>query len=510
MGIVRVGGTLLLGVSLVSSCARVTSRSLADSTNADTSDASVDTVVSPPSQPRRSERSARTDAGSALDSATTTEGVTTSDSSDRAASGSGQRKDAGSTSSVVGAFDAGTGRALDDGGSVLRSDGGAPGADVDVDTPSVMTVGSDGWFDDGLIRGQFTCYDDGVNLTSCPPDTVPWHAQREDMCLTGETTVDATYAAWGAAIQVTLNQVEGGAMAAFDAEAAGVVGFSFRVEGDTAGLPLRVAFAHELEPTVPSPFVQLPGASSSTYVVLLEDALIPESWMVCSGAACRLDPAAIYAIQFQIVGGEEARSYSFCVSELQPIMAPPPEPEPEPVPEPSGYVAVPLAQVGIAGDWDCYDDGVNDTVCRVGGAPELACIAGSLTLDASFSAWGAGVRLALNGDGEEELQPYDATAYGVVGFRVLAEGTSGGEVLRVVFTNAAPRAMSPFVQLPGPGQYDVLLRDARVPESWDTCTGSACYVDPSSIYELDVQVVGGEMNTAYDYCVTEVLALVEP
>jgi hypothetical protein len=204
-----------------------------------------------------------------------------------------------------------------------------PGAAVscsNADT-SIIPVDETGWVarpcTDYGIQGAFYCYDDGVNPSGCTANTVPYTA-GSGMCLTGNTTVDDTYAAWGAGIGFSLNEsgeVDGAASVKmpFNATAAGVTGFNIKITGDAGGLPIRVNFTKVAAPDGPSPFVAVPGTSTTGYDVLIADALIPASWDACTGDDCLADPTSIYDIQIQVVGGDEAANYNVCVESIVPI-----------------------------------------------------------------------------------------------------------------------------------------------------------------------------------------------
>ncbi len=192
---------------------------------------------------------------------------------------------------------------------------------------STLPIDETGWVardcNNAGIQGAFYCYDDGINPSGCTSGVAPF-TPGMGMCLQGSTSVDPDFAAWGAGIGLSLNDSgETAAMASvkgpFDATANGLLGFNILITGDTGGLPIRIQFTKEAEPTAPSPFVQLPGAGTTPYEIMIADALVPESWMTCTGDECLADPTSLYDIQIQVVGGEDAANYNFCVESITPI-----------------------------------------------------------------------------------------------------------------------------------------------------------------------------------------------
>jgi xyloglucan-specific endo-beta-1,4-glucanase len=170
------------------------------------------------------------------------------------------------------------------------------------------------------IQGAWYCYDDGVNPSGCVADTPPWNAASSGMCLMGSTTVDETYAAWGAGIGFTLNatpttDTEAGMKLAYDATANHVIGFKVVITGDTADLPLRISYKNQAEGDDPAPYLEVPGVGE--YMVKFDLTAVPD-WAETNPGEPP-DPTQLYDIQIQVVGGDAAAAYSFCVTELTPI-----------------------------------------------------------------------------------------------------------------------------------------------------------------------------------------------
>jgi cysteine-rich repeat protein len=164
------------------------------------------------------------------------------------------------------------------------------------------------------IQGEWYCYDDGVNPTSCA-EGVPEYRAGEGLCLTGSTSVDPTFSAWGAGIGLVLNATEAGAT--FDAAAQGIIGFRINISGDAGGLQLRINFQGDADLGGGiAPFWPVPGAGN--YDVLMADAVVPEAWGVPESGTVP-NESALYAVDITLAGGELATDYDICIESLTPI-----------------------------------------------------------------------------------------------------------------------------------------------------------------------------------------------
>ena len=164
------------------------------------------------------------------------------------------------------------------------------------------------------IQGSWYCFDDNVNPTSCIDGKTPYRASSGGMCLSGYTTVDPTFAAYGAAIGLSLN-ADVSAKSAYDAAANGVAGFQIEVTGELGGSPLQVMFTGSATPGY-SPFVEVNGAG--TFDVPIEEASVPASWNVPE-AGQHASASNVWDIRFQIPGGSRAFSYNFCITRVTPL-----------------------------------------------------------------------------------------------------------------------------------------------------------------------------------------------
>lgn len=175
-----------------------------------------------------------------------------------------------------------------------------------------------GWFpatsNKSCLQGAWYCFDDGVNETTCVDDTAPWNATEGAMCLTGSTVEREDpddYTAWGAGIGASLND-QGGKKAAFDADSAGIVGFKFTVSGDLDGATLLflIPRTNGSSEDGPPEFAAKIGANTA----LFTDVIQPE-WAGTKGP----NTSSLYELKWQIKGGDTTSSYSFCITDVEPI-----------------------------------------------------------------------------------------------------------------------------------------------------------------------------------------------
>jgi hypothetical protein len=194
---------------------------------------------------------------------------------------------------------------------------------------STLPIDESGWVarecNDRNIQGAFYCYDDGINPTSCPAAAAdgtrpPPFRAGSGMCISGNTTLDPTYAAWGAGIGLSLGDSGGmpSVKSAYDATANGVTGFHLDITGSTGNLPLRVGYTGAAAPVGAQPFVQFPAGATSLDVPIA-DALVPESWTTDPNAGTHANPSSVFDLQVQITGGDAATPYDFCITNVTPI-----------------------------------------------------------------------------------------------------------------------------------------------------------------------------------------------
>ena len=168
----------------------------------------------------------------------------------------------------------------------------------------------------GEIQGAWYGFADGIAMT-VPDPFCPYRASARAMCLSGETiTLDD---AWGGGIGFDLNYPEGGdgpeSKLPYDAASRGIIGFRLSVTG-TVPQGLKVNFTMVPLPEDAQPFVALPGPGE--HAVRFENARVPTTWDTPT-AGMTVDPAAIYSVEVQAVGGAIASSFDYCVTSIEPI-----------------------------------------------------------------------------------------------------------------------------------------------------------------------------------------------
>jgi cellulose 1,4-beta-cellobiosidase len=130
------------------------------------------------------------------------------------------------------------------------------------------------------------------------------------------------------------------------------------------------------------------------------------------------------------------------------------------------------------------------------------CISG--TTSTSPGAFGAGLGLQLNASGgaTSTESAYEATENGVIGFEITVTGETGGVALRLNLTgSASPEDTQPFVDLPGPGTYQVLLADAVVPGSFPGASAGT-RANLQSLYDIQL-AIPASAAVNYNFCITE-------
>ena len=172
----------------------------------------------------------------------------------------------------------------------------------------------------------------------------------------------------------------------------------------------------------------------------------------------------------------------------------------------------------IQGAWYCYADGVGTSSCVAGGVPYVAsesamCLSGTTATGASATAYGAGMGFGLNSTLGATSVKSPIADQAIIGFEItLSGGTygSGGSVLNVNMTTAAPAGTYPAVTIPAVAPnstvtYDVFIKDALEPFVTNSPTAH-----PGGLYDLQVAIPGPGPNSPgvqYDYCVTKVKPL---
>lgn len=305
------------------------------------------------------------------------------DENDKTAGTGGANAAEGGNSSAAGSSP--TGGAVSNGGTSSTA-GGAPGAAGNTGTvdPNVpMTAGQNiinaacevggGAEVMGVIGGFYLFADqdaehpNGQSCTIPPSGTKACEsvdANTTGICLSGTTIKDATYAAWGCGMGLSLNTMTttttgtdgaagapgvagapGAAGAPGVAGAAGAAGaaaveeerklpysgpatcFELTFTGTTGGLTLRVGFTQYADPTVKTqsvaPFKTLRAFTNGwTGKVCFADVTCP-NWSSAPGQGCPANmvatPSSSYDLQVQVPGGDGANTYDFCLTKVVPL-----------------------------------------------------------------------------------------------------------------------------------------------------------------------------------------------
>ncbi len=169
------------------------------------------------------------------------------------------------------------------------------------------------------------------------------------------------------------------------------------------------------------------------------------------------------------------------------------------------FVALACNDWGIQGTLSCFDDGVNPSGCVNGVVPfragEGVCLTGNTT-QGNYEAWGAGIALSLNEPVGGPVAAYDAVEHDVVGFQVVITGITNGLPLRIAY-NSGSGGISPFIQVPGEGTWNVLIAQALVPSAWPVPEAGTT-PNPRELYYLEVTVVGAQIAADYDFCISAI------
>jgi len=197
----------------------------------------------------------------------------------------------------------------------------------------------------------------------------------------------------------------------------------------------------------------------------------------------------------------------------------------------SGFVQERCNTYGIQGAWYCYADttlpggsasnnGMSNCVDHVvpyNSASNGMCLSGRTSTNSG--AYGAAIGLELNTPGavggvDQTKQAYNASSKGVYGFEITItayNGATDNYALRLTWTTgAATTVTQPFVDLPGPGTYDVYFADAVVPGSFaDTSAGMR--LNSSAIYDIQLAIPQeGTTAVTYGYCITKLKPITTP
>jgi hypothetical protein len=174
----------------------------------------------------------------------------------------------------------------------------------------------------------------------------------------------------------------------------------------------------------------------------------------------------------------------------------------------------------IQGAWNCYDDEVADCDCdNTPTSPRWDsevlgyCLSGTTILDTTYAAWGAGMAFELNNDLDTGKYAYDALAHDIIGFALTVEGLTGGNALRIGYTDSVTSTgVSPFVEFAALDNETRTLyayfTDANVPAEWDDPNAGKT-VDGHAVMDVQLQIVGAMQEAPYQFCITHVVPILD-
>lgn len=162
----------------------------------------------------------------------------------------------------------------------------------------------------------------------------------------------------------------------------------------------------------------------------------------------------------------------------------------------------------IQGHYFCNDDGFNSNEC-VDGRPVVVpgsgpCLSGDIVRTVE-EAWGIGLGFSLNQVGRE-ASPYDAPSHGVIGFEIVLAGDSGGLPIRIQAVSDPDEHAHPFIEVPGVGEYQVLLQDLK-PPPW--AQNAEVPLDTSALLTFGFFVIPVETPTRIDVCVQSIAPILD-
>jgi len=154
------------------------------------------------------------------------------------------------------------------------------------------------------VQGAIYGFSDG---TSC---TVPAAlCSAGQCCISGATIVDATYAAYGCGIGISLND-SGGTTSVKSAYSGTATSFRITISG-TSAAPIRIIFKQTASDTEEAPYEEVAGPG--TYTLTFADPTCPTWATTCTTGGPPFD------IQVQVAGGDTAGAFDLCLTELTPL-----------------------------------------------------------------------------------------------------------------------------------------------------------------------------------------------
>lgn len=123
-------------------------------------------------------------------------------------------------------------------------------------------------------------------------------------------------------------------------------------------------------------------------------------------------------------------------------------------------------------------------------------------IDYTADVWGGGIGIELNSHsgGTDTKLPYNGSARGFV---VSTSGTLNGQVLRLAYSQSTDSSIAPFREFRSLGTEKFYFTDVICPTWADT----SCYAPSTHPYDLQLQIVGGDIAGPYEVCLDSVTPL---
>jgi hypothetical protein len=142
---------------------------------------------------------------------------------------------------------------------------------------------------------------------------------------------------------------------------------------------------------------------------------------------------------------------------------------------------------------------ISNKACCISGTTSLWPVIDTTT-DYTASVWGGGIAVSLNDPGSGATKR--AYQGSIKGLNVTIAGTLNGQELRLGFTQSATDVCPPFKSVTAVGTYALPFLESVVCPDW--MCWPACIAPTKNPYDLQVQVVGGNVAGAFDICITSI------
>jgi hypothetical protein len=161
---------------------------------------------------------------------------------------------------------------------------------------------------------------------------------------------------------------------------------------------------------------------------------------------------------------------------------------------------------GLQGAFYAYGDGTSCTPPANPCTGAGCCISGATIVGDPGTYWGCGLGFELNASGGD-ASVKQAYSGGLQCFDIALSGSSGGNEVRIAYTQAASTTglVAPYVEIaPVAGSWSgtVCFADVACP-AW--AMAGQCAADAQ--YDLQIQIVGGDAAGAFDLCLSSLVPM---